>query len=293
MIGQVLKNRYFILSLIGEGGMAKVYLADDHINKRQVAVKIIKEDTFLDPLNVARFQREARASASLSHSNIVEIYDIDEYKGRPYMVMEYVKSKTLKELLIHRGSFSLIEAFDIIYQLADALAHAHQHGVIHRDVKPQNVMVKIDGKVKLADFGIALINDAPQITQKDTVMGSVHYMAPEVAKGQGATPRSDIYSLGITFFEILTGKLPFTDASALNVALKQIEEPLPSVRKIRSDIPYKVEKVINKACQKNPNSRYANMKSFRADVENLMRIPIGKETRSFFSRLFKRKKKDG
>ena len=139
------------------------------------------------------------------------------------MVMEYVESKSLKELLVSRGCFSIIEAKDIIYQLSDALQHAHQHGVIHRDVKPQNVMIKNDGSVKLADFGIALINNAPQITQKDTVMGSVHYMAPEVAKGNPATPRSDVYSLGITMFEILTGKLPLTDANALNVAMKQIE----------------------------------------------------------------------
>ena len=202
MIGKTLKNRYFIISLVQEGGMSYVYLAEDTINKKQVAVKIMKDETFSDPLNIARFQREARACASLRHSNIVEIYDIDEYKGKPYIVMEYVESKSLKELLMTRGTFSPLEACDIVYQLADALMHAHEHGVIHRDIKPQNVMMQYDGGVKLLDFGIATISDAPNITQKDMVVGSVHYMAPEVLKGKGATPRSDIYALGITFFEL-------------------------------------------------------------------------------------------
>jgi len=291
MIGKTLKNRYFITSLIQEGGMSFVYLAEDTINKKQVAVKIMKEETFSDPLNVARFQREARASASLRHSNIVEIYDVDEYKGKPYMVMEYIESKSLRDLLLTRGTFSPLEACDIIYQLADALMHAHEHGVIHRDIKPQNVMMQFDGGVKLLDFGIATISDAPNITQKDMVVGSVHYMAPEVLKGKGATPRSDIYALGITFFELLTGKQPFTDSSPVNIAMKQIEEPLPSVRKIRSDVTSKIEKIINKACQKNPDSRYPSMKAFKHDLQVAMRVDSS-VSEGFFKRLFRRKKKD-
>ena len=291
MIGKTLKNRYFIESLIQEGGMSFVYLAEDTINKKQVALKIMKDETFSDPLNIARFQREARACASLRHPNIVEIYDIDEYKGKPYIVMEYVESKSLKGLLLTRGTFSPLEACDIIYQLADALMHAHEHGVIHRDIKPQNVMMQYDGGVKLLDFGIATISDAPNITQKDMVVGSVHYMAPEVLKGKGATPRSDIYALGITFFELLTGKLPFNDSSPVNIAMKQIEEPLPSIRKLRSDVNSKVEKIINKACQKNPDNRYPSMKAFKHDLQTAMRVDItGGE--GFFKRLFKRKKKD-
>ena len=291
MIGKTLKNRYFITSLIQEGGMSFVYFAEDNINKKPVAVKIMKDETFSDPLNIARFQREARACAALRHSNIVEIYDVDEYKGKPYIVMEYVESKSLKDLLLTRGTFSPLEACDIIYQLADALMHAHEHGVIHRDIKPQNVMMQYDGGIKLLDFGIATISDAPNITQKDMVVGSVHYMAPEVLKGKGATPRSDIYALGITFFELLTGKQPFTDSAPVNIAMKQIEEPLPSVRKIRSDVSAKIEKIIYKACQKNPDNRYASMKAFKHDLQAAMRVDAI-EGEGFFKRLFKRKKKD-
>ncbi len=291
MIGKSLKNRYFIISLIQEGGMSYVYLAEDVINKKNVAVKIMKDETFSDPLNIARFQREARACAALRHNNIVEIYDIDEYKGKPYIVMEYVESKSLKELLITRGAFSPLEACDIVYQLADALMHAHEHGVVHRDIKPQNVMMQYDGGVKLLDFGIATINDAPNITQKDMVVGSVHYMAPEVLKGKGASPKSDIYALGITFFELLAGKQPFTDSSPVNIAMKQIEEPLPSIRKIREDVSSKIEKVINKACQKNPDNRYQSMKAFKHDLQDAMRVNIT-EGKGLFSKLFKRNKKD-
>ena len=290
MIGKSLKNRYFIISLIQEGGMSYVYLAEDIINKKNVAVKIMKDETFSDPLNIARFQREARACAALRHNNIVEIYDIDEYKGKPYIVMEYVESKSLKELLITRGTFSPLEACDIIYQLADALTHAHEHGVVHRDIKPQNVMMQYDGGVKLLDFGIATINDAPNITQKDMVVGSVHYMAPEVLKGKGASPKSDIYALGITFFELLAGKQPFNDNSPVNIAMKQIEEPMPSIRKIREDVSSKIEKIINKACQKNPENRYQSMKSLKHDLQGAMCVDTAQG--GFLKKLFKRNKKD-
>ena len=291
MVGKSLKDRYFITSLIQEGGMSYVYLADDVINKKQVAVKIMKDETFSDPLNIARFQREARACAALRHSNIVEIYDIDEYKGKPYIIMEYVESKSLKELLLTRGTFSVLEACDIVYQLADALMHAHEHGVIHRDIKPQNVMMQYDGGVKLLDFGIATITDAPNITQKDMVVGSVHYMAPEVLKGKGASPKSDIYALGITFFELLAGKQPFTDSEPVKIAMKQIEEPLPSIHKIRNDVSGKIEKIINKACQKNPDSRYQSMKALKHDLQSVMRVDIT-GGRGFFNKLFGKKKKE-
>ncbi len=291
LIGKSLKNRYYIISFIGEGGMAEVYLANDVINKREVAIKIIKDSTSIDPLNIARFQREARASAALRHNNIIEIYDVDEYQGKPYMVMEYVKGKSLKELLKSRGSFTPVEACDIIYQLSDALSHAHEHGIIHRDVKPQNVMIKSDGSIKLGDFGIALVNDAPHLTQKDIVLGSVHYMSPEVAQGNSASAQADIYSLGISFFELLTGKLPFTDANAVNIAVKQIGEPLPSVRKYRNDVDRKIEKVINKACSKELKSRYLTMKDLRKDLKQAMSIEEDAKE-GFFKKLLKKVKKD-
>ena len=291
LIGKSLKNRYYIISSIGEGGMAEVYLANDVINKREVAIKIIKDSTSLDPLNIARFQREARASAALRHNNIIEIYDVDEYQGKPYMVMEYVKGQSLKEVLKKRGTFTPVEACDIIYQLSDALAHAHEHGVIHRDVKPQNVMIKNDGTIKLGDFGIALVNDAPHLTQKDIVLGSVHYMAPEVAEGKSASVQSDVYSLGISFFELLTGKLPFNDSNAVNIAMKQIGEPLPSVRRYRNDIDRKVEKVINKSCSKEIKGRYSSMKELKKDLQIAMCVDDNRKT-NFISKIWKKVKKD-
>lgn len=290
LIGKSLKNRYYIISLIGEGGMAQVYLANDVINKREVAIKIIKDSTSLDPLNIARFQREARASAALRHKSIIEIYDVDEYQGKPYMVMECVKGESLKEVLKKRGTFTAVEACDIVYQLSDALAHAHEHGIIHRDVKPQNVMIKQDGSIKLGDFGIALVNDAPHLTQKDIVLGSVHYMAPEIAQGKNATIHADIYALGITFFELLTGKLPFNDSSAVNIAMKQISEPMPSVRKYRNDIDKKIDKIIIKSCHKEMRSRFNTMKEFRKELQ--LAMDVGYKSKGFFAKLLQKVKKD-
>ena len=289
LIGKSLKNRYYIISFLGEGGMAQVYVANDVLTKREVAIKIIKDSTSMDPLNIARFQREARASAALRHKNIIEIYDVDEYHGKPYMVMEYVNGKSLKDVLKTRGSFTQTEAVDIINQLSDALYHAHEHGIIHRDIKPQNVMIKNDGSIKLGDFGIALVNDAPHLTQKDIVIGSVHYMAPEIAEGRSATVQSDIYSLGITFFELLTGKLPFTDTSAVNIAMKHISEQFPSVKKYNPDVDKKVERIISKSCSKDVKSRYASMADLRREL-NLNSDVFEKE--GFLKRLFKRGKKD-
>lgn len=289
LIGKSLKNRYYIISFLGEGGMAQVYVANDVLMKREVAIKIIKDSTSMDPLNIARFQREARASAALRHKNIIEIYDVDEYHGKPYMVMEYVNGKSLKDVLKTRGSFTQTEAVDIINQLSDALYHAHEHGIIHRDIKPQNVMIKNDGSIKLGDFGIALVNDAPHLTQKDIVIGSVHYMAPEIAEGRSATVQSDIYSLGITFFELLTGKLPFTDTSAVNIAMKHISEQFPSVKKYNPDVDKKVERIISKSCSKDVKSRYASMADLRREL-NLNSDAFEKE--GFLKRLFKRGKKD-
>jgi len=289
LIGKSLKNRYYIISFLGEGGMAQVYVANDVIAKREVAIKIIKDSTSMDPLNIARFQREARASTALKHKNIIEIYDVDEYHGKPYMVMEYVNGKSLKDVLKTRGNLTQVEATDIINQLSDALLHAHQHGIIHRDIKPQNVMIKNDGSIKLGDFGIALVNDAPHLTQTDIVLGSVHYMAPEVAEGKSATVQSDIYSLGVTFFELLTGKLPFTDNNAVNIAMKHISEQFPSVKKYRSDIDKKIDKIISKSCNKEPRNRYNSLADLRKE---LSLNTDGEEKNGFFSKLLKWGKKD-
>ena len=230
-INDVIDDRYKILKVLGEGGMAIVYLANDIITNKEVAVKIIKEETMKNPLNLTRFEREARAAASLNHQNIVKVITLGTFEGRPYMVNEFIKGKTLRETLNVRGKFSFLEACDIMYQLCSAVWFAHQHGVIHRDIKPQNVFITVDGTVKLGDFGIATFQNSSHVTRSEVVVGSVHYLAPEISQGNQATPQSDIYSLGITFFELITGRVPFDDESAVTVALKHIKEKFPSVRK--------------------------------------------------------------
>ena len=294
MIGKTINNRYTIKSLVGEGGMAVVYLATDkYKNDREVAIKIVKEETARDPLNLARFQREAKANAALVHKNIVCIYDVSEYYGRPYMVMEFVKSKSLKDILNIRGHLLPREAADVMLQLTDAVALAHSHGVIHRDIKPQNILIKTDGTIKLSDFGIATIPSSPSITCKENVMGSVHYMAPEVSKGKTANALSDIYSLGITFYELLIGKVPFDDNDRVKIALKHISDPMPSVCKMDSSIPHAYEKIIFKACSKDPYSRYQSAKEMKNDIIKLLRVDIKDGSKSLWNSIlsiFKGKK---
>lgn len=284
MIGSTINNRYEIKGIIGEGGMAIVYLATDRYkNDKEVAIKIVKEETAQDPLNIARFQREAKANAALRHKNIVEIYDVAEYYNRPYMVMEYVKSKSLKDILNIRGHLLPREAADVMLQLTDAVALAHSHGVIHRDIKPQNVLIKTDGTIKLSDFGIATIPSSPSITCKENVMGSVHYMAPEVSKGKTANALSDIYSLGVTFYELLIGKVPFDDNDRVKIALKHISDPMPSVCKMDSSIPVQYERIIFKACSKDPYSRYQSAKEMKMDIMKLLRIDIKDGSKSLWN----------
>jgi len=294
MIGEILKDRYQITSLIGEGGMANVYLASDKVNARFVAIKIIKEETAKDALNIARFQRELKAAAALIHPNIVRIYDCGEFDNRPFMVMEYVKGKSLKDVLNTRGMLSPTEAADIMLQLTDALSLAHNNHIIHRDIKPQNILLQHDGKIKLSDFGIATIPTAPSITQQDMVLGSVHYMAPEVAKGSKANALSDVYSAGITFFELLTGKVPYEDSDAVKIAQKHIRVPLPSITQIDKKIPEGYERVVNKACAKHPLERYQSAKLMKNDIQKLMRIDVregGKSIWTKFLSIFKKKEK--
>ena len=284
MIGSTINNRYLIKGIIGEGGMAIVYLAEDiYKGNRDVAIKIVKEKIAEDPLNLARFQREAKANAALRHKNIVEVYDVSEYHNRPFMVMEYVKSKSLKDILNAKGHLLPREAADVMLQLTDAVSLAHSHGVIHRDLKPQNVLIKTDGTIKLSDFGIATIPSSPSITCKDSVMGSVHYMAPEVAKGKPANALSDIYSLGITFYELLIGKCPFDDDEGVKIAVKHISNPMPSVRRIDPSIPVQYERIIFKACSKDPYSRYSSAREMKMDVMKLLRVDIKDGSKSLWN----------
>ena len=264
--GQKINDRYEIIRSIGEGGMANVYLAYDTILDRNVAIKVLRGDLANDEKFVRRFQREALSASSLSHPNIVAMYDVGEDNGLYYIVMEYVEGKTLKQLLKKRGNLTLSEAIDIMLQLTDGMAHAHDSYIVHRDLKPQNIMIQDDGQIKITDFGIAMALNSTQLTQTNSVMGSVHYLPPEQAAGKGTTIKSDIYSMGIIFYELLTGELPFKGDSAVEIALKQMKEPLPDVHKLNPDIPQSIENIILRSTAKNPKNRYNDAKSMHDDL---------------------------
>ena len=265
--GQRINDRYEIIKSIGEGGMANVYLAIDVILNRQVAVKVLRGDLAGDEKFIRRFQREALSASSLSHPNIVEMYDVGEDNGNYYIVMEYVEGKTLKQLLKKRGHLTVGEAVDIMLQLTDGMSHAHDSYIIHRDLKAQNIMIQEDGQIKITDFGIAMALNSTQLTQTNSVMGSVHYLPPEQASGKGSTIKSDIYSIGILFYELLTGVLPFKGENAVEIALKQMKEPIPSVRRQNPNIPQSVENIILKATAKNPKNRYNDTREMYADLK--------------------------
>lgn len=287
--GDVIIDRYRIKDNLGEGGMAYVYLAFDMVSKRDVAIKMIREDTMKNPVNLSRFEREARAAASLNHQNVVRVINLGTFEGRPFMVNELIKGQTLKDVLKQRGKFTFLEASDVMYQLCSAVLHAHQHGVIHRDIKPENVFITEDGTIKLGDFGIATFQDTKtRVTKSEIVVGSVHYLAPEISQGSPATCQSDIYSLGVTFFELITGKVPFDDQSALSVALKHIKEKFPSPKKFNSKTPQIIEKIILKACAKSPSDRYKEVFDMRKDIDRILREPSLIKKKSFFERLFKK-----
>ena len=264
--GQKINDRYEIIQTIGEGGMANVYLAKDVIIDRLVAIKVLRGDLAGDEKFVRRFQREALAASSLNHHNIVEMYDVGEDNGTYYIVMEYIKGKTLKQLIKKRGALTLSECIDIMLQLTDGVNIAHSSYIIHRDLKPQNIMIQDNGEIKITDFGIAMALNNTQLTQTNSVMGSVHYLPPEQASGKGATVRSDIYSMGIMFFELITGSLPFKGDNAVEIAFKQIKDDIPSVREINPSIPQSVENIILKATAKNPKNRYNNAKEMHDDI---------------------------
>ena len=264
--GQKINDRYEIIKSIGEGGMANVYLGHDTILDRNVAIKVLRGDLSNDEKFVRRFQREALSASSLAHPNIVEMYDVGEDDGTYYIVMEYVDGKTLKQLLKRRGTLTLSEAIDIMSQLTDGMAHAHDSYIIHRDLKPQNIMIKDDGQIKITDFGIAMALNSTQLTQTNSVMGSVHYLPPEQASGKGCTIKSDIYSMGIIFYELLSGSLPFRGDNAVEIALKHMREPLPSLREENSSIQQSIENIIRKATAKNPKNRYDSARSMHEDL---------------------------
>ena len=268
--GDKINDRYQIIKTIGEGGMANVYLAKDTILDRYVAVKVLRGDLADDEKFVRRFQREALSASKLNHPNIVEMYDVGEDNGRYYIVMEYVQGKTLKSLVKKRGALTLPEVIDIMTQLSSAIMCAHDSYIIHRDIKPQNVMILDDGRVKIMDFGIAMALNSNELTQTNSVMGSVHYLPPEQANGSGSTIKSDIYSLGILMYELLTGKVPFKGDNAVEIAIKQMKEPIPSICKQNPDIPQSVENIVLRACAKNPKNRYDSVREMYDDIKSCL-----------------------
>ena len=267
---KMIAERYIIKDSIGEGGMADVYLAEDTILNREVAIKVLRGELSKDPVTLLRFQREASAVSKLSHPNVVDVYDVGEYDGHHYIVMEYVRGRTLKQLISQRGALHKEEAVDIMIQLTSAVQHAHEHNIIHRDIKPQNVLVKDDGTIKITDFGIALAHDSVQLTQSDAVLGSAHYLAPETTRGETPTNQVDIYALGIVFYELLTGSVPFRGDNPVQIAMKHLREEVPSVCEFNPTLPQSIENIIIHATVKNRKLRYQSTKEMLYDLEHCL-----------------------
>lgn len=277
MKGQKINGRYQIIKSIGEGGMANVYLAYDTILDRNVAIKVLRGDLSNDEKFVRRFQREALSASSLSHPNIVEVYDVGEDAGQYYIVMEYIEGKHLKNLIKKRGALTIPEVIDIMLQVTDGLSVAHDSYIIHRDIKPQNIMILENGLIKITDFGIAMAINATQLTQTNSVMGSVHYLPPEQASGKGSTLKSDIYSMGILMYELLTGKLPYRGDNAVEIALKHLKEPMPSIKAEIPNLPQSIENIILKATAKNPKNRYNDAREMYEDLKTCLESSRAKE----------------
>ena len=261
-----LSGRYRIVRSLGEGGMANVYLAHDLILDRDVAVKLLRLDLRDDPKTIKRFQREALATTELVHPHIVSLYDVGEENGMQYLVMEYVKGMDLKNYIKENFPLPLQQVIDIMEQILSAVATAHAHNIIHRDLKPQNILIDEQGNAKITDFGIAVALSEHTMTQTNTILGSVHYLSPEQARGSMATKQSDIYSLGIILYEMLTGSVPFKGETAVSIALKHFQNAMPSVREFDADIPQALENVVLQATTKDPRERYATVEDMAADL---------------------------
>ncbi|MCZ0703381.1 serine/threonine-protein kinase [Natronobacillus azotifigens] len=264
--GRLLNDRYEVKKIIGGGGMANVYLGHDIILDREVAIKVLRLEYSNDEEFITRFHREAQSATSLSHPNIVNIFDVGDEDGIYYMVMEYVEGMTLKKYIQLYGPIQVEDSVAIMEQITSAIAHAHANNIVHRDIKPQNILIDPHGQVKVTDFGIALALSATALTQTNSVLGSVHYLSPEQARGGVANKKSDIYSLGIVLFELLTGRIPFSGQSAVSIALKHLQSNTPSLRKWIPEIPQSLENVVLKATTKDPFHRYESVESFENDL---------------------------
>ena len=270
LIGKRINGRYKIIELIGGGGMSNVFLAHDMILGRDVAVKVLRYDAENEEEFHRRFQREALSATSLTHPNIVSIYDVGEDQDMHFIVMEYIKGKTLKQYINEFAPLTPARSVQIMKQLTSAISHAHENQIIHRDIKPQNILVDSDGNVKVTDFGIATSLSATSYTKTNAVIGTVHYLSPEQARGGAATYKSDIYALGIVLYELLTGELPFSGESAVSIALKHLQTETPSVRAVDATIPQSLENVLLKATAKNPTDRYGSVEEMENDLRTVL-----------------------
>lgn len=287
-VNDVIGQRYKIISELGKGGMSDVYEARDVIFRREVALKIIKYENAKRIDNLIRFQNEARFSAAFNHPNIVKIYDYGEYNNLPYIVTEYVKGQTLRDVLDYKRCFSLNESCSIMLQLCDALIEVHSKNIVHRDIKPQNVYYASDGEIKLGDFGISvLLGSGMNVNENKKVMGTAQYLAPELVYGEKATFQSDIYAMGITFFELLTGRVPFDGKNPHDVAVMQVEKEVPSPLTINPELPKEVEYIIFKAVNKNLDERYKSVNEMKKDILSLYKNKkIMRKRGSLFARIF-------
>ena len=274
-IGMLIADRYEILEKVGTGGMADVYKSKDHTLNRYVAVKVLKQEFSENANFVSKFRVEAQAAAGLMHPNIVNVYDVGEEKGiyYYYIVMELVDGITLKNYIAKRGRLGYKEAVSIALQVSMGLEAAHRNHIIHRDIKPQNIIISRDGKVKVTDFGIAKAATSDTITSN--VMGSVHYTSPEQARGGFSDEKSDVYSLGVTLYEMLTGEVPFDGETTVAIAIRHIQEAMPSPKKLNPDIPYSVDQIVLKCCEKSPDRRYQNMQELAVDLKRSISDPDG------------------
>lgn len=270
-IGMIVGDRYEILERIGTGGMSDVYKAKDHKLNRMVAVKVLKQEFSENANFVSKFRVEAQAAAGLAHPNIVNVYDVGEENGVYYIVMELVEGITLKKYIKKKARLSVKEAVSIAIQVSMGIEAAHNNHIIHRDIKPQNIIISKEGKVKVTDFGIAKAATSNTITSN--VMGSVHYTSPEQARGGYSDEKSDVYSLGITMFEMLTGRVPFNGETTVAIAIKHIQEEMPSPRDYVSEIPVSVEQIVFKCCQKSPDRRYQSMGELITDLKRSLMTP--------------------
>ena len=287
-INDLIGERYKILGVIGHGGMSDVYEARDIIFKRHVAIKFLKEENMKKVDNIIRFQNEARFSSSLNHINIIKIFDYGEHEGVPYIVNEYAKGQTLRESLDFKRSFSINEACSIMLQLCDAMIYIHSKNIIHRDIKSQNVFIGPDGSVKVGDFGISiLLNSSFNISENKKVMGTAQYLAPELVLGQEGSVKSDIYSMGILFFELLTGFVPFDGDNPSDIAIKHVQQKLPSPLKYMPNLSKRVESIFFTATQKDPRMRYTDVQEMRDDILELYKNKKEmRQGRGFLARIF-------